>query len=277
MEHGRLIVRVPVGEQTDAAELLMAEAWGAGALGIEEAEDADRVVLTIYASSADLPGLQATLSQHAPEGVAFECQDALPEVDWSEAWKRGLEPIVVSERLVVRPSFTGHACAPGQAELIIDPGQAFGTGGHASTLLILRWLDVLATEGLVAKRVLDVGTGTAVSVTFSGALDRGKFDPGLVKLYADKTPVAGSAELDSDGKSLLFRPARLLAEKKPHRLEVTPGLIDRFGNRMTEAFASRFVTLGDTRSEFYSEPTADDPYVCLLRRTIPDHDTSDCD
>ncbi|MEM1425095.1 MAG: hypothetical protein AAGF75_00875, partial [Cyanobacteria bacterium P01_H01_bin.130] len=41
--------------------------------------------------------------------------------------------------------------------------------------------------------------------------------------------------------------------------------------------ASRFVTLGDTRSEFYSEPTADDPYVCLLRRTIPDHDSSDCD
>ncbi|MEM1425976.1 MAG: hypothetical protein AAGF75_05425, partial [Cyanobacteria bacterium P01_H01_bin.130] len=41
--------------------------------------------------------------------------------------------------------------------------------------------------------------------------------------------------------------------------------------------ASRFVTLGDTRSEFYSEPTADDPYICLLRRTIPNHDSSDCD
>ncbi|MEM6500841.1 MAG: hormogonium polysaccharide biosynthesis protein HpsA [Cyanobacteria bacterium P01_C01_bin.89] len=41
--------------------------------------------------------------------------------------------------------------------------------------------------------------------------------------------------------------------------------------------ASRFVTLGDTRSEFYGEPAADDPYICLLRKSIADHDTDDCD
>ncbi|MEM9771157.1 MAG: hypothetical protein AAF889_06095, partial [Cyanobacteria bacterium P01_D01_bin.73] len=41
--------------------------------------------------------------------------------------------------------------------------------------------------------------------------------------------------------------------------------------------ASRFVTLGDTRSEFYGEPAADDPYICLLRKAIDGHNSDDCD
>jgi hypothetical protein len=40
--------------------------------------------------------------------------------------------------------------------------------------------------------------------------------------------------------------------------------------------ASRFITLGDTRSEFYSEPASNDPYVCLLRKSIPGAETDGC-
>lgn len=40
--------------------------------------------------------------------------------------------------------------------------------------------------------------------------------------------------------------------------------------------ASRFITLGDTRSEFYSEPASNDPYICLLRKSIPGAETDGC-
>jgi ribosomal protein L11 methyltransferase len=86
----------------------------------------------------------------------------VPDDDWSEAWKRGLRAIEVSPRLVVRPSFVEYRAAPGQVELVIDPGQAFGTGGHASTLLALEWIDLLAPTLPHGAMVLDVGTGTGV-------------------------------------------------------------------------------------------------------------------
>lgn len=82
--------------------------------------------------------------------------------NWSEAWKRGLGPCVISPRLVVRPSFSSFAASPGQAELVIDPGQAFGTGAHESTRLALEWIDVLAPALPAQARVLDVGCGSGV-------------------------------------------------------------------------------------------------------------------
>ncbi len=159
MDHGRLIARVPRAQQ---AELLMAEAWESGALGIEEVDAGEALELIIYAPTGALAGLHAALRSLGLSDVHFEIEETLPVVDWAEAWKEGLEPIVIGDRLVVRPSFTEPVSRPGQAELIIDPGQAFGTGGHASTLLILRWLDALANGTAKASRVLDVGTGTGV-------------------------------------------------------------------------------------------------------------------
>ncbi len=79
-----------------------------------------------------------------------------PAADWPETWKQGLRPLVVSERLVVRPPFAPHPLAPGQREVVIEPRQAFGTGAHA-----LEALDEALAERPGA-RVLDVGCGSGV-------------------------------------------------------------------------------------------------------------------
>jgi ribosomal protein L11 methyltransferase len=96
----------------------------------------------------------------APERVAEP--EPVEEVDWSQAWRTGLGVLSISPRLRVRPSFAEEPPAPGQAELVIDPGQAFGTGGHASTRLALEWVAELAPRLAPGARVLDVGTGSGV-------------------------------------------------------------------------------------------------------------------
>ncbi len=84
-----------------------------------------------------------------------------PEVDWPETWKRGLGPIEISPRLRLRPPFAAAGPAP-ERELIIEPGQAFGTGAHSSTWLALAGLDACQQRGARVRELLDVGTGSGV-------------------------------------------------------------------------------------------------------------------
>ncbi len=146
-------------------ELLLAEAFEAGAEGAEEVEADGLFRAQVYGPSSIIEAIRAQVTENASEGTEIGPAEPTPEVDWSEAWKEGLDPIRVSERLVVRPPFAEYALEPGQKEVVIDPGQAFGIGGHASTRLCLEWIDeLLASEDGRAQfdRVLDVGTGSGV-------------------------------------------------------------------------------------------------------------------
>jgi ribosomal protein L11 methyltransferase len=79
--------------------------------------------------------------------------------DWEREWKRGLAPRRVSERIVVKPSWTEWRPEAGQVVIDIDPEMAFGTGEHATTRGCLRLLDGAVREG---ERVLDVGSGSGI-------------------------------------------------------------------------------------------------------------------
>lgn len=79
--------------------------------------------------------------------------------DWEREWKRGLAPRKVSERVVVKPSWTDWEAASGEIVIDIDPEMAFGTGEHATTRGCLRLLDGTIQEG---DRVLDVGSGSGI-------------------------------------------------------------------------------------------------------------------
>jgi ribosomal protein L11 methyltransferase len=94
----------------------------------------------------------------------------VPAVDWSEAWKVGLGPTQISPRLRLRPSFVAPRSGPGAVELVIDPGMAFGTGGHATTRLALSWIDAIADSLPPGARALDLGTGTGVLALAAAAL-----------------------------------------------------------------------------------------------------------
>jgi ribosomal protein L11 methyltransferase len=155
----RIEVRAP---DRELAERLEAEAYEAGALGLEERDAEDGgIELSVYASTDGAQAVAAAL-RRAPSLAQIADPVPVPVQDWSESWKAGLRATRVSERLRVRPSFAEPSRAPGQAELVIDPGQAFGTGSHASTRLALEWIDLLVPGLPEGARVLDVGCGTGV-------------------------------------------------------------------------------------------------------------------
>ena len=99
-----------------------------------------------------------------------------------------------------------------------------------------------------------VGTGAAIAIDLSERLDAASVDSASVRLYRGDERVDGSVELQSDGQSLLFRPARLLSENSLHRIEIAAGLRDRFGNPLAGnqpdgRYSSRFTTRDNTPPE----------------------------
>jgi len=163
----RLAARFAGAAEAERAAL---RAYEAGALGLEEREDDSGITLLLYAPVEAAAALREALASAQPAPLEIGAIEPVPDTDWSERWKLGLGASVISERLVVRPSFVAHALAPGQVEVVIDPRQAFGTGSHESTRLALEWIDRLAPQLAAGARVLDVGTGSGVLALAAAAL-----------------------------------------------------------------------------------------------------------
>jgi ribosomal protein L11 methyltransferase len=163
----RLTARFAGAAEAELGALL---AYETGAVGLEEREHELGVTLILYVPAEAAPALRQALVAGDPAPLALGAIEPVPDTDWSERWKLGLGATIISPRLVVRPSFVAHALAPGQVELVVDPGQAFGTGSHASTRLALEWIDALAPGLAAGSRVLDVGTGSGVLALAAAAL-----------------------------------------------------------------------------------------------------------
>lgn len=83
----------------------------------------------------------------------------VPSADWEQAWKSGFHTIKAGPRLVIRPAWEEYHPAVGEAVVSIDPGLAFGTGTHPTTLMCLRLLEQTVEPG---EAILDAGTGSAI-------------------------------------------------------------------------------------------------------------------
>ena len=192
------------GRSRADAERVVAEAYAAGAQGCEEREEDGLITFLLYAP-AEVADAVWRAAAAAGAGLEVAAPRALPPVDWSEAWKAELAPIVVSERLAVRPSFSAFEAAPDQRVLVVDPGQAFGTGAHESTRLALEWVALRAPALPAHARVLDVGTGSGVLALAALALA-----PRGARAFAfDLDPLAAPEARHNAARNALARSLRL--------------------------------------------------------------------
>jgi ribosomal protein L11 methyltransferase len=276
----------------ELVERVCARCWEKGAAGIEERGEAEMIELLVYAPP---PSLEAVLAvaraevSRAGVGEVADPETVDPE-DWSQTWKEGIQAVEISPRLVVRPSFDPIELAPRQLELVIDPKQAFGTGGHVSTLLALEWIDALADEFQPGTRVLDIGTGTGVLALAALRLGAGEavgFDidriaareaaewaeiNGLAsrfRVYAGGLEALGVGSFDLVVANLLrsemlpLVPGMLSALARGAWLVVS-GLLEVERGPVLEAFAEHGVGLEDARAGLDSG--GQDRWVSLLLR-----------
>jgi ribosomal protein L11 methyltransferase len=123
--------------------------------GVEEKTLEDGTVeYAVYGAPGELPALPA-LSAVAGEALVEVSSQEIAD-DWADRWRNFHRPLVIDSRLAVRPPWERELGAA--VEVVIDPGQAFGTGSHASTRLCLEALLELPAGG----PLVDLGSGSGV-------------------------------------------------------------------------------------------------------------------
>lgn len=121
------------------------------------------------------------LSRQRPEIEIRFSRSLVDEEDWAESWKRFFWPERVGESIVIKPTWREYAAAGGEVVIEIDPGMAFGTGTHPTSVLCLKMLERHLRRG---QSLLDVGTGSGVLLVAGALLGAGR------GLGIDNDPVA---------------------------------------------------------------------------------------
>jgi ribosomal protein L11 methyltransferase len=200
------MIRLAFRVRPEDAEVVLAELMDLAPTGVEERDLGDTIEYAVYGAEGELPALpavRALVGDRLVEVVSEEVAD-----DWADRWRAFHEPILIKDRLYVRPPWcppygegggevtpsgpatggatAGEGASPGAAaggptagvtDLVVDPGQAFGTGAHATTRLCLEFLVELTDRRRAAGEdlgpVLDLGSGSGVLAVAAAQLGWG--------------------------------------------------------------------------------------------------------
>ncbi|MBL3555739.1 MULTISPECIES: 50S ribosomal protein L11 methyltransferase [Marinobacter] len=119
-------------------------------------------VTGLFGSERDIEELCAAVK----DAWHQQTQQSLPDIDvtlvedkdWEREWMEDFKPLRFGERLWIVPSWH-DAPDPHAANLLLDPGLAFGTGTHPTTALCLEWLD---GHDVSSCQVIDYGCGSGI-------------------------------------------------------------------------------------------------------------------
>lgn len=212
------MIRLALRVAREDAEIALAELLELAPSGVEEVDGGDWVEYAVYGAPGelpDLPDLRAAVGGALVEVTTSELAD-----DWTERWKEFHKPLVLGDRLVVRPPWEPARGAA--VELVIDPAQAFGTGSHATTRLCLELLLRLAEEDPARGPLVDVGCGSGVLAIAAAKLG---WEP-VVAIDYDPLSVTATVEnADVNEVALDVRRGDLRSETMPAAPTVLANLL----------------------------------------------------
>jgi ribosomal protein L11 methyltransferase len=152
------LIRLAVRCSPEQAEIVLAELTVLAPNGVEEERGPGYVEYAIYGGEGELPEL-GEIEVAAGDGLVEVVATEVPD-DWADRWQDFHKPLLVGERLWLRPSW--EPPREGTVDLVVDPGRAFGTGAHPTTRLCLEYLLELSEAGEASGPLTDLGTGSGV-------------------------------------------------------------------------------------------------------------------
>jgi ribosomal protein L11 methyltransferase len=176
------VIRLSIRVSGDRAEQVLAELLELAPAGVEEVALAGGAVeYAVYGAPGELPELPDLRALAG--GAHVEISTSEIADDWQERWKAFHRPVLIAAgpapgpiqsevaSLHVRPPWERAHGGSEVREIVIDPGQAFGTGSHPTTRMCLEMMlsAVAGAHGAPPCMQLDVGTGSGV-LAIAGSL-----------------------------------------------------------------------------------------------------------
>ncbi len=205
------MIRLAVRVHRPQAELVLAELLELAPGGVEEVAIGTEVVeYAVYGAPGELPDVPDLKA--AAGGALVDVRTEVIADDWSERWRTFHRPLVLGRRLTVRPPWE----PPGDTvlDVTIDPGQAFGTGAHATTRLCLElMLDrSRRARGRTVGSLVDVGCGSGVLAIVAAKLG---FAPVMALDYDPAAVAAAQENARRNGAPLVARLFDLRRDQVP--------------------------------------------------------------
>ena len=265
------MIRLAVRCRPEYAEPVLANLLELAPNGVEEEEGPGWIEFAIYGPPGEVPDVGEL--QAAAGGGLVEVTTTMVPDDWADRWADFHRPIEVGGRIGVRPSW--WEATDGLLDVVVDPGRAFGTGGHPTTRLSLELLVELADavpDGAGLGPLADWGTGSGVLAIAAAKLGWGPItacdrEPasleaavanaeansvGLeiarVDVREDPPPVAPTVVANLTAQLLVACAGHLgKGGEPPHRV-VCSGMLAEEADGVAEAFAEKGLTEHDRRS-----------------------------
>jgi ribosomal protein L11 methyltransferase len=183
------VIRLAVRVARAQAEPVLAELLELLPAGLEERDvDADTVEYALYGAPGELPDVGELRAVAGGALVEVKTSEVSDGTNWRD-WHRPVD----AGPLRVRPPWA--PLRPGALDVVIDPGQAFGTGGHPSTRLTLELLVTLPRGGPLA----DWGCGSGILSVAAAKLG---FDPVVACDHEREAVAATLAAAGANGVEL---------------------------------------------------------------------------
>lgn len=127
-------------------------------------ENVEALCMTVQQALTELAGIYPELAK-----IHLDYLE-LADHNWASDWQQHFPPFKVGNRLVIHPSWVDWSPTGNEVVLTLDPGQAFGTGTHATTGLCLEALADHFESTCPPQNILDVGTGSGILAMAGAAL-----------------------------------------------------------------------------------------------------------
>lgn len=262
---------------------------------LDTIEEKSFKTLTAYFPADDLlegkiRDIETYLAENGPSFRGFVYHKPsitfITEEDWSSSWKEHFKPLRIGMRLVVKPTWEDFSAAEGDVVLELDPGMAFGTGTHPTTMLCLSVLESLFSaddDAMKPREILDVGTGSGILSIASAKLGASRviavdIDPEAVRIANENCALNGVSSAVSVSDTPLEKIpgefdvilANILAEDlvrmapeltlrlKPGASLVLSGILTEKEDLVTDGFAGRNLEL--------TEVARENEWSCLVYR-----------